>query len=112
MPTDVKHGEVTKRQGHIQIICFPVECYTPMLTISDLVLTEREVEELLETKHCFMCPQAKIMAKLADLFQLIHVQQIIDEDYDVPDDYDTNNPCEKMTALWNVDHPLNKAGNS
>jgi hypothetical protein len=104
-PTAVKHGEVTERQGYSHIYCVPVELYTPFLTNSELSLTDDEINMLYARKQCFLTTDVKIMSNLADPFQLIHVTSIFDSDHSTDINCD-----EKMTALWNVDRPLNKAG--
>ena len=105
-PTAVKHGEVTERQGYSEILCVPVELYTPFLTNSELQLSDRELGILSVRKQCFKTTKEKIMSNLADPFQLIHVTQIFDPDYMIDIDGDGDVYEQKMTALWNVDRPL------
>jgi hypothetical protein len=103
-PTSVKQGLVVGRQGYTHVTCIPVACLTPMLMTAEVKLTVREIEDLLDRKERFLSTRDKILSNLADPFQLIHVTPIPDPD----DDKDVH--VEKMAALWNVDRPLNKAG--
>jgi hypothetical protein len=107
IPTEVKHGRVTKRRMENRIICCPVNVYTPYLTRPDFEITLREYDELKERVKLFAIERELILANLANPFQLVHVTP----DYDGDPEEDTDDfEHQKMTALWNVKFPLNKAG--
>ena len=114
MPTKVKYGDVIERQGYSYILCVPVEVHASSLILHDRELSDLEVNDLSNLKQCFKCKPEKIMANLADPFQLIHVTQIRDVDYNGTltglSDISQQEGDEKYTALWNVKYPLCRAG--